>query len=491
MRSTFILLSLSWVCLVLSASPFPPGFAFGTATASYQVEGAFNVDRGLSIWDVFSHTPGKTHNGDTGDVADDSYHKYPEDIALMKEMGIKHYRFSISWNRIFLNGVPPLNQPGVDHYNKLINSLLAAGIEPFVTLYHWDLPNNLSVAEGGWLSETIVERFVTYADACFAAFGDRVKRWITFNEPLSFSTLGYGSGIHAPGRCSDRTICPEGDSKTEPYIVSHNVLRAHAHTVNLYRQKYSNQKGIIGITLNCDWTVPLTQSAADQEAAERHLIWQLSWYADPIFFGDYPEIMKQYVGSRLPTFTAQEKQLLKGSHDYFGLNHYTSVFAAAPQSPIVNSTGWNDDQRSITSYTDKEGKLIGPAADSPWLHVVPYGIQKMLEWVSTRYGKPPIYITENGVDVPGESSLPLEQAINDTFRRDFYRDYLTFVGQAIQNGVDVRGYFAWSLMDNFEWADGYNKRFGLHYVDYKSPDLKRYDTTSSRWFADFIKNNEK
>jgi len=290
---------LCFACTTMAA--FPPGFLWGTATASYQVEGAWNISRGLSIWDTFSHTPGKVANGDTGDVADDNYHRYLQDIAQMKNLGFKNYRFSISWSRLFPTGVFPPNPVGFQHYSNVIDALLANGIEPFVTLYHWDLPQDFP---GTWLNPDIVGHFADYAQAAFAAFGNRVKHWITFNEPLTFTVQGYDAGIHAPGRCSDRSICPAGNSSTEPYLAAHHVLLAHAQAVSIYRRLYQRQQGgIIGITLNSDWAEPYTNSNADMTAAERRLEFQLGWYADPIFKGDYPQSMKAIVGNRLPQFS--------------------------------------------------------------------------------------------------------------------------------------------------------------------------------------------
>jgi len=463
---------------------FPSGFMWGSATASYQVEGAYNISRGPSIWDIFSHTPGKTRNGETGDVADDQYHRYLDDIQIMKSLGLKNYRMSLSWSRIYPNGDLPLNHDGVAYYNKVIDALIANGITPFVTLYHWDLPNALNTnGMRGWLDSRIVRSFELYADTTFKMFGDRVKHWITFNEPLSFTNLGYGTGTHAPGRCSDRSVCTEGNSATEPYIAAHNVLLSHAAAVAVYRNNYQQkQKGIIGITLNVDWAEPFTSSAADLAAAERHMEWQMAWYADPIFKGDYPQSMKDAIGSRLPVFTADEKKLLNGSWDYFGMNHYTSNYVI--DNPTQQGQGWYEDQLMTTTAT-RNGKLIGPQADSSWLYVVPWGIHKMLHWVADRYGSPPIYITENGVSVPNENNMPLQDALHDQFRIDFYSQYISNVSLAISEGVDVRGYFAWSLMDNFEWADGYSVRFGLHYVDYKD-NLKRYPKDSAKWYSRFI-----
>lgn len=470
--------------LCVSGTPgFPRDFAWGSATASYQVEGAWNISRGQHIWDVFSHTPGKTANGDTGDVADDQYHRYREDFAQMKALGIKNYRLSIAWTRLFPSNSSTVNRDGIRFYNDVIDTLLENGIEPFVTLFHWDLPMWAYTPAGGWIDSNVVGWFNTYAQTCFDAFGDRVKRWITFNEPLTFTNLGYGVGTHAPGRCSDRSRCEHGDSTTEPYLAAHNVLLSHSAAVDTYRKKFQHaQKGVIGITLNTDWAEPFTNSSADVTAAERHLEFQTAWYADPVFFGDYPQSMKTYVGSRLPKFTDAQKAMLKGSWDYYGLNHYTSGYVI--DNPSQEGQGWDADQKLTVTQT-RDGKLIGPRADSPWLYVVPWGMHRMLRWIADRYHNPPIYITENGVSVPGESDLPIEQAVHDQFRIDYYDQYISNVSLAIKEGVNVKGYFAWSFMDNFEWADGYSVRFGLHYVDYAN-GLKRYPKDSAKWFSNLI-----
>lgn len=475
--------------LASCASAFPKDFAWGAATAAYQIEGAYKEGgRGLSIWDTFSHTPGKTANGDTGDVADDSYHRFEQDIALAQQMGITHYRFSIAWSRILPNGDFPVNKEGVEFYNKLINTLISKGIEPFVTLYHWDLPQALEDKYEGWLDERSVAAFSRYAEVCFLNFGDRVKNWLTFNEPLTFVGLGYAYGIHAPGRCSDRSRCAKGNSGTEPYIVAHNVLKAHGRAVAIYRElKQATDKildGKIGITLNVDWAEPLTNSQADKDAAERLLQFNLAWFADPVFFGKYPDVMVQNVGGRLPSFTAEESALIKGSWDFFGLNHYTSKYAAQPNWGFSPGS-YDGDTWVATTTTGSNGKPIGVRADSEWLYVVPWGFRSLLNWVAERYGNPGIFVTENGCDVPDESSLPLDKALKDDFRVDFYKEYIGNMSLAIEDGVDVRGYFAWSLLDNFEWADGYSKRFGLHYVDYKD-GLKRYAKDSAKWYKQHI-----
>ncbi|ETO70016.1 hypothetical protein F444_13472 [Phytophthora nicotianae P1976] len=306
---------------------FPEGFMWGTATASYQVEGFVNEDgRGDSIWDAFSRTPGKVANGETGEKAVDHYHRYKEDVQLMKNMGLKAYRFSIAWPRIIPAGIGKVNEEGVEFYNNLINELLARDITPLVTLYHWDLPLALQTEYDGWLGGKFVQNtFAQYARVCFQRFGDRVKNWITLNEPWCSAILGYGSGVHAPGR--------KNKPQTEAYLAAHNLLLAHARTVEVYRNEFQAvQKGRIGITLDCDWREPAptddpVQKVKNHEAAERSMLFWLGLFADPVFKGDYPQVMRDRCGLRLPKFTEEEKKLLKGSSDFFGLNHYGTAYA--------------------------------------------------------------------------------------------------------------------------------------------------------------------
>ena len=306
-------------------------FLWGTATAAYQIEGSYiSVDgRTPSIWDTYSHIPGKTVNNDTGDIADDSYVRFREDIKLMKAMGVNAHRFSLSWSRILPNDSGVVNKKAINHYNRFIDELVKNDIQPMVTLYHWDLPEYLVQKYNGWLSNRIVADFSFYAKTCFAAFGDRVKFWMTVNEPLTFCNLGYVQGIDAPGRCSCRSKCVSGDAATEGYLAAHNVLNSHAAAVHLYRTKFqANQKGEIGIALNHDFAVPLTSSPEDIAAAERKNQFTMGWFADPIVFGKYPQVMRDIVGDRLPEFTAEESSLLRGSFDFWALNHYTTHYAS-------------------------------------------------------------------------------------------------------------------------------------------------------------------
>jgi beta-glucosidase/6-phospho-beta-glucosidase/beta-galactosidase len=289
------------------------------------------------------------------------------------------YRFSISWSRILPDGkMPNVNRKGVEFYNNLIDELIKNGIVPFATLYHWDLPQSLQTEYNGLLSDKFVLHFAEYAKICFQLFGDRVKNWITFNEPFVISVHGSDFGVMAPGRCnlkislkkgSDRSICKEGDSAVEIYQVTHNLLNAHALAVNIYRTEFSSQRGIIGITLNSDWNEPRSDSKEDTEAAQRLQEFQLAWFADPVFFGDYPESMKKSVDSRLPEFTEKQKQLLKGSSDFLGINGYTSRYVA---NGVVSRPGFQQDSKTIAYTTDLQGNLIGPLAWPEWLYVVPW-----------------------------------------------------------------------------------------------------------------------
>lgn len=473
--------------------PFPSDFRFGAATAAYQIEGAYLEDgKGLNIWDVFSHLPNTTEKHENGDVADDHYHKVPEDVAMMKAMGLKHYRMSISWARVLPDGtLNNVNLKGLEYYSREIDLLNRAGIEVYATLYHWDLPQAIEQKYGGWLNVTHMPRlFADYSELCFKYFGNRVKHWITFNEPLITATLGYGAGVNAPGRCTGCRF--GGDSATEPYIVAHAQLLSHAAAVQVYRQRYqSTQKGKIGITLNSDWNEPLTDSQEDREAAQRYQEFMLGWFADPVMRGDYPDSMKSHIGKRLPTFTEEEKRALKGSSEFFGLNHYTSRYIKPNKKYNPNDTpiDWYHDTGCIATAEDINGQPIGEIADSDWLYVVPWGMRRILNWINKRYDNPPLYITENGVDAPGESTMPLQKALDDTFRVNYLASYLSEVSKAINDDkCNVQAYFVWSLMDNFEWAAGYSKRFGIHYVDYNSQSKTRYAKKSAQWYSQLIKD---
>ncbi|PIN21943.1 Beta-glucosidase, lactase phlorizinhydrolase [Handroanthus impetiginosus] len=477
----------------ISRGSFPKGFVFGTASSAYQYEGAVKEDgRGQTIWDTFAHTFGKILDFSNADVTTDQYHLYPNDIQLMKDMGMDAYRFSIAWSRIYPNGSGKINQVGIDHYNNLINALLANGIEPYVTLYHWDLPQGLQDKYMGWLNPQIIKDFAAYAETCFKEFGDRVKHWITFNEPHTMSVQGYDVGLHAPGRCSILlpALCRGGNSATEPYIVGHNVLLSHATVVDIYKRKYQQkQRGSIGITLNSFWYEPATNSSDDIEAAQRALDFHLGWFIEPLILGDYPRSMKSRIRSRLPRFSKAQSKQLKGSFDFIGINHYTTWYAKANKYTIIFGVLLNDsiaDSGAVT-LPFKNGKPIADRAHSIWLYIVPEGIRSLMNYIRQKYGNPPVIITENGMDDGNSPFVSIKDAQKDEKRIKYHNDYLTSLLTAItEDGCNVKGYFVWSLLDNWEWAAGFSSRFGLYYVDFKDKLKKRYAKNSVKWFKNFL-----
>ncbi|XP_027167865.1 beta-glucosidase 13-like [Coffea eugenioides] len=472
-------------------SSLPPGFIFGAASAAYQVEGGWNADgKGPSIWDTFTHKyPEKIQDHSTGDVAADSYHRYKEDVELLKGMNMDAYRFSISWPRVLPSGKISggVNEKGIEYYNNLINHLLANGIKPVVTLFHWDLPQALEDEYGGFLSDKIIHDFHGYANLCFEKFGDRVKQWITLNEPWSFSQ-GYDGGGSAPNRCSSwlNNSCVAGDSGTEPYLVMHHQLLAHAHAVRLYRTKYQDhQKGIIGIALVGPWFVPFSNSLADKHAALRAMDFQLGWNLDPLGFGKYPKSMRTLVKDRLPKFTEEQSDLVKGSFDFLGLNYYTANYAKDASGVKISNPRYSTDSQANSTIAMRHGKPIGQQAGSSWLRIYPKGIWRLLRYVRARYQDPIIYITENGVDDKDDPSVPLKEALKDSFRIRYYHDHLSFLHRAIRAGAKVKGFFGWAAIDNLEWGNGYTVRFGLNYVDFKH-GTKRYPKLSAKWFQKFL-----
>ncbi|KAM6598093.1 hypothetical protein CsatA_008617 [Cannabis sativa] len=491
-----VVIPTQYASMHLNRTSFPPGFIFGTASSSYQYEGAAKEDgRGPSIWDTFTYKyPEKIADRSNGDVANDAYHRYKEDVGIMKEMNLDAYRFSISWSRLLPNGKVSggVNKKGVKYYNDLIDELIAKGLKPYVTLFHWDLPQPLEDEYGGFLSPHIVEHFKEYAEVCFKEFGDRVKHWITLNEPWTYSMGGYSSGTFAPGRCSSwqKLNCTGGDSGTEPYLVSHYQILSHAAAVKLYKDKYQeSQKGTIGITLVSHWFVPYSNSKHNLNAAQRGLDFMFGWFMDPLTKGEYPHSMRKLVGKRLPKFTKEEAKVVKGSFDFVGLNYYTANYAASTHLPKNSLPSYTTDSRANLT-TERNGVPIGPKAASPWLSVYPVGIYNILQYTKKNYNNPLIYITENGIDEFNNPKLSLEEALNDKQRVDYYFKHLSYLKKAIKDGVKVKGYFAWSLLDNFEWNSGYTVRFGINFVDYKDHQ-KRYPKLSAHWFKNFLVKKKK
>ncbi|KAH9290792.1 hypothetical protein KI387_034909, partial [Taxus chinensis] len=399
------------------------------------VEGAILEDRkGLNNWDVFTHThPGKIADGGNGDVADDHYHRYLEDIELMQSLGVNSYRFSISWSRILPRGRGAINEKGIKFYNNLIDALLSKGIQPFVTLNHYDLPQHLEEAYGGWLSSRIIEDFEAFVDVCFKTFGDRVKYWATFNEPNIFIERGYVSGTYPPSRCTwPFGNCTDGDSAREPYVAAHNVLLSHAAAVNIYRTKYQDvQAGCIGIVICAEWYEPFRTIPDDIVAAKRLLAFDTAWFLDPIVYGDYPPEMRQMLGRRLPTFSREMSQKMRGSFDFIGLNHYTALYAKdCLFSPCLATTYLPD--AFVHTTGERDGILIGEATAMEDVFLVPDGIEKIVMYVKDRYNNPAIIITENGYPQHNDESAPMEEVLNDVERVQQMKSYLTSLAAAMR-----------------------------------------------------------
>ncbi|KAG5253041.1 beta-glucosidase [Salix suchowensis] len=479
----------------LSRNSFPDGFVFGSSSSAYQFEGETNKSgKGPNIWDTFiEEHPERISDHSNAKAAVDFYHRYKEDVQRMKGMGMDAFRFSISWSRVLPHGrlSAGINEEGIQFYNNLIDELIKNGIQPYVTLFHWDTPQAIEDKYGGFLSRNILNDFRDFVELCFQKFGDRVKHWITLNEPFMFSVNGYDTGTAAPGRVSTLENYP-GQPKisgaTEVYTVTHHLLLAHATAVKLYKEKYqTSQGGKIGITLVSHWFEPYSTSESDRMATKRSLDFMLGWYMDPVTKGDYPQNMHDYVGERLPKFSEEESKMLRGSYDFIGVNYYTTYYAQNVEDANYKTIGLMEDAR-VTWPGERNGIPIGPQAGSSWLYICPEGIRHLLNYIKDAYQNPTIYITENGVDDVNSSSL--EEALNDHVREQYYKDIFDNVLESINDrGVDVKGFFAWSFSDDFEWGSGYSSRFGLYYIDYKD-DLKRYAKNSVKWFKQFLHKDE-
>lgn len=441
---------------------FPKGFTWGVATASYQIEGAYNEDgRGETIWDRFCSVPGNVLNGADGKVACDHYHRYAEDVKLMKSMGIQAYRFSIAWSRILPNGYGEVNQKGIDFFSRLIDALLEAGIEPYVTLYHWDLPQALQDI-GGWANPKMPEYFLEYAKVVFDAFGSRVKKWITLNEPYCAAFLGHWEGRQAPGMHDFSTAVR----------VSYHMYVGHGLVVDYFR-KHGCQ-GEIGITLNMMGRLPLTDKPEDTAAALRADGYLNRWFAEPILLGKYPQDMMDLYrekGVVLPEFTEENLKLIGQKLDFVGLNYYNDFYVKADES--VWPLGFKI-----------ENPPFVPVNDRNW-PVTENGFLAMLLRLKNEYGVEKIYITENGTSFPDVVSI--EGKVEDGGRKDYLNRHIRAMWEAIQQGVNVEGYFQWSLYDNFEWAFGYASRFGIVFVDFNTQE--RIIKESGHWYSRVIRDN--
>jgi beta-glucosidase len=449
-----------------SSFSFPSNFFWGTATAAYQIEGAWKEDgKGESIWDRFAHTPGKIKDGGTGDVACDSYHRWREDIALMRAMNLNSYRFSVSWPRIQATGSGPANSKGLDYYSRLVDALLEARIRPFVTLYHWDLPQTLEDA-GGWPNRDTAARYADYVDAMARSLGDRVSNWLLFNEPSAFVDLGYLEGIHAPGRKSLL-----------------DFLRA-SHTVNLAQGagfralKAARPAARVGTAYSMSPCQGVTDSQSDRVAAERcHAIANL-WFLEPALKGRYPEALA-FLPETAMGIRPNDAEEMRAPLDFIGINLYFRTMAAAPSlmERISSVQEW-------LFPVNRTGGKQGPKTDMGW-EIWPQALYDMVTRISHDFNRPQIEITESGCgygDAPEASGM-----IHDARRIEYHRHYLQALGHAMADGADVRGYHAWSLMDNFEWAQGFSQRFGLAYVDFRTQ--KRTIKDSGRWYAKVAAEN--
>lgn len=440
---------------------FPDNFLWGTATAAYQIEGAYNEDgKGESIWDRFCRTPGKVQDGDRGDVACDHYHRYRDDIKLMKEISLSAYRFSIAWSRIFPQGKGQVKQDGLDFYERLIDELLDSGIEPFITLYHWDLPQALQ-RKGGWANRDTVGYFQDYVAKVSRKLADRVHFWITHNEPWVVSFLGHHLGIHAPGIKDLSTALK----------VSHHLLLSHGEAVGILRDN-GDKKTQVGIALNLSPVYPASESEEDKKAAKRCDGYLNRWFLDPIYKGSYPEDMLALYGNKAPEIGAQELERISAKIDFLGVNYYTRTVVKADKKEAF--LGLRQVKPSGAEFTEKKWEIY------------PLGIYQILKRIHNDYDEPLIYITENGaafadkIDKKGE--------VNDESRIKYLEGHFFQAHRAIEEGVKLSGYFVWSLLDNFEWADGYSKRFGLVYTDY--PTQKRIIKASGWWYKKVIEKNE-
>lgn len=446
----------------------PPGFFWGASTSAYQIEGGVCEDgRGSSIWDEFAATPGKTYNGETGEIADDHYHRSTEDVALMAHVGLNAYCFSLAWPRILPEGRGTINTPGLDFYDRLVDALLAKGITPLAKLYHWDLPSALQ-QRGGWLTRDTAYAFAEYADVVTRRLGDRVEHWITHNEPFCTSYLGHGLGIHAPG-----TMSPQAAIN-----VSHHVLLSHGLAVPRIRAN-TRPSARVGISLDYYPVYgvddrPETCSAMEQADAFRN-----RWFFDPVFKGSYPEQLFSCLGVQPPPIQDGDLALIAAPLDFLGLNYYSRWLVRSRDEALDEPAEHAHQQYTCLKMAELNGATF---TEMEW-EVFPQGLLKAMQRIHQDYAPPAIFVTENGAAFPDQWD-GVSLAVHDPERRDYVRDHIQSVADAAAQGIPVQGYFAWSLMDNYEWSQGYSKRFGLVYVDY--PTQQRIVKDSGHWYASLI-----
>ncbi len=442
-----------------AALQFPAGFLWGCATAAYQIEGGAQDDgRGPSVWDVFSHTPGKTHNGDTGDVADDSYHLYKEDVQLLKALGVQTYRMSISWSRVFPTGKAPLNPKGLDYYNRVVDELLANNITPYITMFHWDLPAALP---GGWQNRDTAHAFADYAAFMAKHLGDRVHHFMTTNEFICFTDLGYRWGQFAPGL--------KLPAKEANQVRHHGIL---AHGLGVQAIRANTSAGTqVGLAENANVYVPVTETDADIKAAQKATRLMNAPFLTALMEGKYIDEYLQHEGADAPQVEPGDMKAIGSPLDFVGLNIYTPSFVRADESPM--------------GFVIEPMPASYPHMASPWIQIAPECIYWGVRNVCDLWKPKGIFITENGTS--SDDVMNAAGHIEDVDRVMYLRNHLTHLHRAVDEGYPVKGYFLWSLMDNFEWADGYSKRFGIHYVDYKT--LKRTPKLSASWYRNAIAQN--
>lgn len=448
--------------------------AFGVAGSAYQMEGATDKDgRSQSVWDKYvKEKPWEIRDGSNANVACDFYNKYKEDVALMKKMGIKNYRFSISWSRLIPSGRKggAVNQKGLEFYNSLINELIKNGISPAATLYHWDLPQANQDAYEGFMGRQLVDDFKYYAETAFKSFGDRVKTWTTFNEPWVICTNQYGNGAFAPG-------INKGDYGK--WTCGHNLLLAHAEAVKSYRDNYKkSQGGKIGMALWSEWSEPYSDDWKDRRAAQNKMDIDFGWFADAIHFGDYPELVKKVYPQYIKGFSDYEKSILKKSYDFMGLTLYTAKYAR----DNGDANGW------WVLTEGRDGKTIGEQAESYWLYNVPWSINRITTYMSKRYGYPEIQILENGISEKGEAGETGIAALQDPLRTKYFRGYIDEVCKSKKAGSKITAYYAWSFLDNWEWKEGFSTKFGIVNVDFKNKALPRTPKDSAKWLSKWVFN---
>ncbi|KAJ9556443.1 hypothetical protein OSB04_011057 [Centaurea solstitialis] len=527
---------------------FPNNFLFGVGTSAYQVEGAWNVDgKGLSIWDCFTlRNPDKISGDANACVTVDSYSKMKEDVQLLKKIGVNSYRFSISWSRILPGGKVSMgkNQEGINYYNKLIDELLANDIEPFVTLFHWDLPNALEEEYMGFLSSKVVADFVDYVDICFWEFGDRVKNWLTVNEPHMFTYNGYVTGTFAPGRGEN---CKDSDLETEPYTVAYNLLNCHAATYRKYEKDYKSfQKGKVGIALDLNFSKPYhgPSNLEDVKAVEYASDFVNGWFLEPLAKGKWPENMQKFAttptvnypkGRTLPEFSDDQRIKLIDSYDFLGINYYTAFYARYQPPSVDIPPGYTRDCHFIVSGKDPNGDTIGKQVrqllhlnknndrgsittemshfnltqhtlqayvdptnpDLSWVYLCPNELTELLYCVKNTYNvSKPIIITKNGSPDMNNPGKTYQEVRDDKYRTEYIKKHLIAIRIAMRYAsllpifichqyLNVTGYFVWSFMDSFEWNSGYKDRFGLIYLDYVN-NLQRYPKNSALWFKKIL-----